>query len=322
MKRSDFDRLIDRYLTGKVTELERQKIEAWLHVNKTERNGELELSEEVEQRLFRSITDPEETIDDVVALYPGQPRLTKFVAGHWGQIAASVIVVMSLSFVIWLQWKKTEPDRFAAIENPEKLLLNDGTIVWLQPGGQFSYFQNEDGTRHAELNGEALFEVAKIPNSIFTIAHGAIEVKVVGTSFNLKAGSEQIDLTVLTGKVQLSSARSGASISVLPHERVVYDSDGRAQRFSISTIEVAAITANSEYNMVFDNAAMNEVIDKIGRKFGVAIHVADKHILQCHVTVDLTDNSLDNTFTMLTDLLDFSFQIDDKTVALSGRGCD
>ena len=45
MQKSDFDQLMERYVTGKVSEQERKKIEAWLDVMKTEDNTDLELSD-------------------------------------------------------------------------------------------------------------------------------------------------------------------------------------------------------------------------------------------------------------------------------------
>jgi ferric-dicitrate binding protein FerR (iron transport regulator) len=321
MKRSDFDRLIDRYLAGKATEQERQKIEAWLRITKTERTTDLELSDEIEQRLFQRITDPEEDVADVMALYPRKPLLKRVLSKQWVQIAASVIVMLSISLTAWNVWDNSKPTDVITSDTREKLILNDGTLVWLQPGSEFSYYQDDDGIRRAELNGEALFEVAKVPNSTFTIVCGDISVNVMGTSFNLKTASDEIELQVLTGKVRLLSKQDVSGVNVVFNEKVVYSSSGHVKRAGLDEADVSEITADTQYAMTFDDAAMEEVIGKIERKFDVGIIVADRHLLRCHVTVDLTDNSLNNTFAMLTDLLNISYRIDGDTVVLSGSGC-
>lgn len=322
MNRSDFDRLIDRYIANKVTDLERQKIEAWLQLNKTEGNEELELSDDVQQRLFASIINADETVNDVMALYPSRSKVRKFFYNNWGRIAASLLVIISVTIAIQLRLADTREVQVEVSDSFQKLILNDGSLVWLQPGSNFSYYESEDGSRHAELYGEALFEVAKIPNSSFTIAQGPISVKVVGTSFHLKMQPKEIDLTVLTGKVEVFSSQSDHNISVLPNQRIVYDQNGATQHFTVDRGIVSLMTADTEYNMVFDNAAMRDVIDKISRKFGVEMNVSDRHLMDCRVTVDLTDNSLENTLAMLTNLLDFTFRIQEKRVSLTGRGCN
>lgn len=320
MKTSNFDKLMDRYLSGKVTESERKKVEAWLEVMKAERDTDLELSAEAEERLFQKITSAKEDVKDVVALYPKKP-LAKLFAKQWVRVAASVVVLLSISFTVWNLMDTDQVNEIAA-GGKEKLILNDGTLVWLEPGSKFSYYQKENGIRQAHLTGEAFFEVAKIPNSTFTITYGEISVKVLGTSFNLKTEAETIELKVLTGKVNLSSTKDTAGINVTPNERVVYASNGEVERTTLQGSEVTEITSDTEYNMLFENTTMDNVIERIEKKFDVKIKVTEKQLLACHVKVDLTDSSLENTLTTLTHVLDVTYTIDKKKVVLSGKGCD
>jgi hypothetical protein len=46
MEKSEFDRLLERYLNDDVTEQERKKVEAWLDISKTKGTGGFELSKE------------------------------------------------------------------------------------------------------------------------------------------------------------------------------------------------------------------------------------------------------------------------------------
>lgn len=322
MKKSNFDNLIDRYLTGKVTENERKKIEAWLQVMKAERDTDLELSDEAEEKLFQKITNPQEDVNDVVALYPRKSWMQQAFSKQWVRVAASVVVILSISFTVWTVLDSKDQVDVVASANKEKLILNDGTLVWLQPGSKFTYYQKENGIRKAQLTGEAFFEVAKIANSTFTITCGDISVKVLGTSFSLKTNEKAIELKVLTGKVNLSSTTDATGISVASNERVIYTTEGEVERAALEGNEVTEITSDTEYDMLFDNITMDKVIERIEKKFDVSITVADKHLLECHVKVDLTDNSLGNTLTTLTHVLDVTYRIDKKKVVLSGKGCD
>jgi ferric-dicitrate binding protein FerR (iron transport regulator) len=266
--------------------------------------------------------NPADSPDDVIALYPRRSLWNRVIWNRWIQIAALVIVMVSVSFAVWNAIEGGRPFELLASGDKEKLILNDGTLVWLNRGSAFTYYETEDGTRHATLSGEGLFEVAKIPGSLFTIACGSISVKVLGTSFSLKTGEDSIELKVLTGKVNLSSKEDADGINVLPDEKVVYRSSGRAERTPLADEEASAIIAETEYAMRFDNNTIDEVVEKIEKKFDVGVTVKDSRLLKCRVTVDLTDNSLDKTLSMLTDLLDMSFEIDDNQVVLFGKGCD
>lgn len=322
MKKSNLDLLMHRYLTNQVSELERIKIEAWLNVMKAERRTEFELSKEDEERVFQKMTNNLDNVDDVIALYPKQPRLKVFFTHQWVQIAASVLVLLSISFTIWNIIDRSEADAIIASSGKEKIILNDGTLVWLQEGSKFSYYQKEDGIRHAEFTGEALFEVAKDPNSPFTIACGKITVKVLGTSFSLKTDQESIELKVLTGKVNLSSTEDKTGVDVAPNEKVIYTTRGKVERVPLEGIDLSAITAHTEYNMQFSNTTMEMVIERIEKKFDVKVIVANDNLFKCRITSDFTDNTLHTTLIMLTDLLDVTYRIDGKKVELSGEGCN
>jgi transmembrane sensor len=322
MKKSNLDLLMHRYITNRVSEHERIKIEAWLNVMKAERKTDLELSKEDEERVFQKMTNNLDSVDDVIALYPRQSRLKLFFSNQWVQIAASVLVILSISLMVWNVIDKSESDEFIASGGKEKIILNDGTIVWLQEGSKLSYYQKEEGSRHAEFTGEALFEVAKDPNRTFTIGCGNIAVKVLGTSFNLKAGNEKIELKVLTGNVNLSSTEDQIGINVAPKEQVIYTTKGVVERIGLEAKDLSAITVNTEYNMRFSSTTMDMVIERIEKKFDVDVTVLDENLNKCRITADFTDSSLDRTLVMLTDLLDVTYQIDNKEVELSGKGCN
>jgi transmembrane sensor len=313
MEKSNFDELMERYLAGKVTAHERLKIEAWLEVMKTERTTDLEFTNADQERLFKKITDTISNADDIIALHPRPARMKRLFSQQWVQVAASVAILLTVSFTVW--------NLVGDSSRKEKVILNDGSIVWLKEGSKFAYYEKDDGTRHARLTGEALFEVAKIPNSSFTIVCDKINVGVIGTSFSLKTGEERIELNVLTGKVKLTSEKDTVGISVEPNQKVIYTTGGEINQLVLTGKEVAVLTENTEYNMKFTKTAMEDVIESIARKFDVTISVGDEALNNCHISADFTDNSLENTLKILSDMLGISYTINDKHITLSGKGC-
>lgn len=322
MEKSNFDELMERYLAGKVTPYERLKIEAWLEVMKTERTTDLEFTTADQERLFKKITGTDASVGDVIAMRPQRSRAKQIFSKQWVQIAASVTILLAVSFTVWNLVSDSAPLNLQGSSGKEKVILNDGSIVWMEQGSSLVYYEKEDGTRRARLTGEALFEVAKIPNSSFTVECGKIMVGVVGTSFTLKTGQEHIELKVFTGKVNLTSAEDTLGVNVLPNEKVIYTVKGEVQRIALKEEERTKAIAHTEYDMLFDNSSMRNVIERLEKKFEVKISVSDQNVNKCRVTANLSDHSIEDSLTIISDMLDITFTIHGKTVAISGKGCE
>jgi len=90
-------------------------------------------------------------------------------------------------------------DKFEEVELP------DGSIVLLNKNSEISYPKDFE-ERNVELKGEAYFEV--VPNSTtFKVISGENEVTVLGTSFNVQATSESMEVEVSTGEVEMKSPK-------------------------------------------------------------------------------------------------------------------
>ncbi|MBX2943651.1 MAG: FecR family protein [Cyclobacteriaceae bacterium] len=320
MQKSDFDQLMERYVTGKVSEQERKKIEAWLDVMKTEDNTDLELSDEDEARIFQKLTSSQTTVDDVVALHPKRKaRLDRWML----RIAASLVIVSLVSYTAWYFTESTENQLEVVSKNGiEKIILNDGSLVWMRGESKVMYYEKQnDGARYTTFEGEALFEVVKDASHPFIVQCGDVKVKVLGTSFSIKTNPEHVELTVLTGKVNLSSSTNMEGIDVLPQEKVIYKSNGEFEKLSTNQKEIASITKNTDYNMQFTNNEMDDVIERIESKFNVSVKLSDKNIRDCKITADFTDQSLEKSLQLITEVLDVTYSIKDNTVTITGTGC-
>jgi ferric-dicitrate binding protein FerR (iron transport regulator) len=319
MRDHNFDRLLHRYLHNELTPEEQVKFTAWLDLLRKEEDGDLELSDEAKDTLFQKITNNMSTVDDVLALYPRKPFVQRVLAKRWVQVAAMVLIMLSATFAVRDYIQKYGPITQLAGDTG-KMILNDGTIVWLKQGATFAYYE-KDNARFANFSGEALFEIARDPDRLFTITCGSIDVKVIGTSFTLKADRAGIELNVLTGKVNVTSASDHIGIDVAPNEKVIYSSGGLVESTMLADRDRASLIANTEYNMKFQAAPMAEVIERIAGKFDVTFDVKNKELNECHISADFTDHSLEGTLSILTDLLAVSYTIRGKHIELSGKGC-
>jgi transmembrane sensor len=315
MSETNFDELMKRYLTGQVSEPERVKIEAWLEVKKTEDAADEELSVEDEERLFQKIVASTQTVDEVKAFRPWHKRSP---TSPWVmRIAAVLVLVATMIFAV--SYFKSDKQRimYTSSGAVKKILLADGSLVWLRGISTLSY-EIKDGNRITTFQGDALFEVAKDASHPFLIQCGDATIRVLGTSFNVHAANDSLEVGVLTGKVNVSSHTG--SINIEPHQKAVLVS-GNAITQSLPQQEVSHLIAQTQYDMKFADATLNQVIVRLAEKFDATITVIDNTVNNCHIAVDLTDNSLEGSLQMITEILDVEYNIQDRKVTLSGKGC-
>lgn len=320
MDRSNFDRLLHRYITGQVSGEEKAKLEAWLDVVKTEHASELELSKEDEERIFQKIVSSNSDLSEIRGL------VTRKQTTWWGwplRIAAALVVVALASYGAWYIGKQhNESVEIASVGPVKKTILPDGSLVWLKGNSKLVYYvKEEENTRYAELKGEALFEVARDASHPFVINCGQTNLKVLGTSFHVKTNGDSLELTVLTGKVKVSAAAGKGDVVALPREKVLYSSLSEMRKSLTDSSEALAVTSGTEYSMQFSNAPLSAVVAQLQRKFDVVIRMAGSTAASCSITVDLTDQSLEESMTLITEVLDVEYGRDGKGITLSGPGC-
>lgn len=163
----------------------------------------------------------------------GLPRRTLFaVAG----IAATIMLLLGIYAIMQfnhVKQLKSAPG-YTHIFSPRgqrtSLVLPDNTKVWLNGESSLRYSANyNQSQREVFLDGEAFFEVSKNNNKPFLVNAAEIQVKVYGTSFNIKAFSKEkfIETTLIEGKLSVipikSEGEAGAEIYLKPKEKCIYE---------------------------------------------------------------------------------------------------
>lgn len=109
-----------------------------------------------------------------------------------------------------------------------RTVLPDGTTVWLNAGSKLLYDSNFAGpTRDVKLEGEAYFDVTKNPLKPFIVHTGGINIKVLGTAFNVRSYPEDktVETTLIRGLVQVTrnDQPQQKPIFLHPDEKLVVD---------------------------------------------------------------------------------------------------
>jgi transmembrane sensor len=313
MAKSNFDHLLQRYLEGNVSEQERIKIEAWLDENKSNAQ-DLNLNQNDEEKIFQRITA---TINQQATQLPKPKRNSTMLL----RMAATLCLLITASALVWLYNHQGPGVQDPSIAS-EKMILNDGTLVWLEHNSKLFYYERPgDANRYAELIGEGLFEVTKDPTRPFIIKCGEIQLKVLGTSFIVNDYQDSVELTVLTGTVNISSKQNQAGQNITAQQKIMYAPNRENKPTNIAPEDAQALTANSQYNMHFANNTLAEVVKKMTEKFEVDITIQEKKMKACKLTADLTDHSLETTLETIGEILDVKYTITGNQVLITEGKC-
>lgn len=109
------------------------------------------------------------------------------------------------------------------------MLLPDGTQVWLNAGSRITYDKNYGTTtREVNLTGEAFFDVAHNSGKPFVIHTARVDIKVLGTRFNVKSypTDKTTETTLIRGSIEVSiKDRPTEKIILKPNEKLVVAND-------------------------------------------------------------------------------------------------
>ena len=156
-----------------------------------------------------------------------------------------------------------------------QVILPDGSKVWLNAASSLHFpsaFKGEK--REVDLTGEAYFEVTKNKKKPFLVRVGDMQVKVLGTHFNINAYGDEgvIKTSLLEGSVKIT--KGSASGLLKPGQQAV---SGTAEdKVEIRNADMNEVMAWKNGLFQFDGASINTIMREIGRWYDVKIEYSGK----------------------------------------------
>lgn len=204
------------------------------------------------------------------------------------------------------------------LEERKNVLLADGTRVFLNRNSELSYPEVFDkDNRQVILKGEAFFKVSRNPEKPFIITTEETQTEVLGTSFNLRAYSnESIEtLTVTTGKVAFSSLNFDKKVVLKPKQVGSYSLESRIMRKQDLTDPNYMAWMNKIF--VFNNQSLQSIIQCLSNAYGKPIEIKNEHLAKEHLTTSFNAMELDDVLTILSQTLDFKYtSIDSEKIII------
>ncbi|MGF7214703.1 ferric-dicitrate binding protein FerR (iron transport regulator) [Spirosoma lacussanchae] len=343
--------LVGRVFANEATDEERQQLERWLAAHPEQ--------QPVIHQLYQLWQTPSATPSadrtEVAAAYERlQQRIEAeealsaqrvrplWPSRSWLSWAAAASVILLLGFLGWT--RLTNPAKTTALleqANPKgirsQIRLADGTTVWLNADSHLRYPKSFTGDlREVSLEGEAFFRVAHNPKQPFVVRLATGSVRVLGTSFNIRAypGDSTVETSVVTGRVAFvpnkpvrrprtspgASPPTPDTLFLTPNLKAIQS----LTRQSVATQPTVATNqiAWTESKLVFRNTPMGEVAKTLERWYGTPVTLERESLRQCPLTGTFQNQSLQEVMTLISMTNRFQYELTPSQVTIKGPGCD
>ena len=238
------------------------------------------------------------------------------------KIAAVLVVLFGLWFVAARQFTTPQNDvlTFKSGSKSIEKILPDGTKILLSKNSQITYPKTFEGnTREINLLGEGFFDVHHDAAHPFIIHTQGTVVKVLGTSFNIRAYNAQVQVHVKIGKVQFS--KNNAKVVLIKGQKGETLANVDAIIKS-EVIEVETVIKEKLSSFVFNKMSLSKVAESLSKRFNKDIKFSRDKIKNCELTATFENEKLENIIAVIAET--FNLKVDNQVdmIILSGDGCD
>lgn len=164
------------------------------------------------------------------------------------------------------------------------LRLADGTKIWLNAGSRLVYPPVfPDSCRQVEILGEGYFEVAHDAQRPFVVEAGGVEIRVLGTSFNVSSYDNTIETTLLEGSVELTCGEERVRLAA--DQQAVWN--GAGGTFSVREVEARNYALWREGIFWFEDADLASIMGELTRWYGMTVVYRNPELRWLRFSVEL-----------------------------------
>lgn len=231
-------------------------------------------------------------------------------------VAATVLLFIGFSYYGYNYYRLNHSEAYFENEVPygekSKILLADGSIVWLNSGSTLKYstsFNNKN--RSVILDGEGYFEITKQNGVPFKVCTKGYDIVVKGTKFNVTAygDDEYVSTTLVEGRVEINYKDKVYAMS--PGEEIKLNKKtGKMQK---STINASHINSWINNVIEYDNITLQELMAKLSRRFNASITIRNSKLNDYTFNISLrNDETLDQILNGIQKIVPIQIQKEDQ----------
>jgi len=230
--------------------------------------------------------------------------------------------------------------------NRTKIVLPDGSQVWLNAGSNLDYnnasFNKE--LREVSLNGEAYFDVTKNTEKPFIIHTKKMDIKVVGTAFNVRSYSDEkfAEASLIRGSIEVTlKDRKDQKFTLKPNEKISIAND-EPEQIVLKTGQKVAVKSNSkpiprfvmevlkanpvnniipeiawtQNKLYFEDESLEDIGPMIERWFGKNVVIQNESLKKVRYTGNFENETIEDVLSYLKLSRPFNFKFENDTVII------
>ena len=331
-EQTHIDSVIIDYLTHSLDKESKKTFEEWL--NSSHKNKEYFLQQQ--EIWFSCIDDKESELFDKDNAYlcfrnyvktrKGFTPFRTYIVYSWFRRSAVACILILLASVVSYKITKDYIIKDIAnvvIEAPAqsntKISLPDGTLVWMNANSILTYSSGFSITnRSIEFQGEGYFEVAHNRNLPFKIETAGLEVRVLGTKFNVRnyLDEEEAVVYLKEGKLALNTSQKEGQTILLPNERIVYNKTNK--RMSKTQSELLIDTNWTKGILFFNETLLIDLAKELERIYRVKISFENDRLkrYRFYAVFNSKEQSIKEIMDILSSTHKFKYEMKDRHITL------
>lgn len=327
MDKTHYKELIERYFEGNITDAEIRELSDWIKNDRRlqdwwEREfakSDAAINPVLRDKLFAHIKA--ETIGKAENLEKVKPaKAYRMTAWRW---AAAILLPVCIAFFTYYLIDSSPSVGAPFIVKANKgdratIELPDGTNVVLNSASQLSYLSNfGEKVRKVQLDGEAYFKVARDEKRTFIVQVGGLEVKVLGTSFNVSAYEDAKDVTVvlLEGKVGVYTKE--ASHVMNPGDKIEYNKT--THQLTTTKVHPTDYIEWTKGNLYFEKESLENIMKTLSRIYDVEIRFDSGKLPKEFFTGTILGGGIQNALNILMLTSSFYYEMEDSVIVLKEK---
>ena len=242
----------------------------------------------------------------------------------WARWAAMICIPICIAFFTYNILSISDTDtRSPFIVKADKgdkatVVLPDGTDVILNSASQLSYLRDfGKNERRVQLDGEGYFQVAHDTRRTFIVQVGELEVKVLGTVFNVCAYNNEQDVTVvlLEGKVGVQTPSS--SLIMKPGEKMNYNKS--THKLTTEKVYPEDYVTWTKGSLYFQNESLDNIMKALSRAYDVTIRIDSPRIAEERFTGTIPGGGIQNALNIIMLTSPFRYEVKDSVIVLKEK---
>ena len=322
------EKLFIRFLQNRTTEEEERELYNWIAESPENRKEFYQYkrvwdSMESSNPLYKLNT--EENLSKITSKINRSAKRRRAFILYSSSVAASILLFFTLFNLNNMDENKIKVNESIVSLNipkggSKRLILSDGTSIWLGPNSQFSYssFENSD-KREVFLRGKAYFKVAKDSSRPFIVKTDNIDIRVLGTSFNVESieGSNITETTVIEGVVSIKpkGEENKKEIRLEMNDQAIFNKT--ANSFLLSDVDASQYSKWREGTIVFIKKDFNYIVGELERTFDINIDIHNRalesHLFSAKFEKGQTIEEILKVFSLIEH---FEYKIEDETITI------